>query len=98
MMPFIYTQGDSSMKLRGPGLKCPEKNILNQKISFYERSLSNEVPISKQQISWHWQFKRESNEYFSPFQLITIKESFLTGSAKTPSVVILDFRALSSNN
>lgn len=43
------------------------------------------------------EFKRESNEYFSPFQLITIKESFLTGSAKTPSVVILDFRALSSN-
>ena len=34
MMPFIYTQGDSSMKLKGVGLKCPEKNILNQKISF----------------------------------------------------------------
>lgn len=47
MMPFIYTQGDSSMKLKGVGLKCPEKNILNRKISFYERSLSNEVPISK---------------------------------------------------
>ena len=47
MMPFIYTQGDSSMKLKGVGLKCPEKNILNRKISFYERSLSNEVQISK---------------------------------------------------
>jgi len=43
MMPFIYTQGDSSMKL-----KVSREEHSERKISFYEGGLSNEVPTRSQ--------------------------------------------------
>lgn len=98
-MSLIYTQGDSNMKLKDAGLKFPEKNILNRKSHFMSaayptryRSQNNKL-AGTDNLKW-----RIMSIYFSPFQLITIKESFLKGSAKTPSVVILDFSTLSSNN
>ena len=65
--PHLYA-GGLQYEIKGCWFEVSREEHSEPKISFYKRGLSNEVPISKQQISWHWQFKMENNEYiFLPF-------------------------------
>lgn len=69
MMPFINTPGGLQYEIKGCCLEVSCEGIFEPKILSYERGLSNEVPISKQQISgsWHWRFKRENVSISCPF-------------------------------